>query len=71
MKTTLVPSIIPLREKIGNYDLVSMMLSCAVIIPLREKIGNYDLRGLLVVRDEIIPLREKIGNYDELQAENK
>ena len=56
--------IIPLREKIGNYDLSKLVLSKTSIIPLREKIGNYD--GLFSVVDEelIIPLREKIGNYD-------
>ena len=34
--------IIPLREKIGNYDLIFLMLPSFLIIPLREKIGNYD-----------------------------
>ena len=34
--------IIPLREKIGNYDVKEEMESVAAIIPLREKIGNYD-----------------------------
>ena len=34
--------IIPLREKIGNYDSWSFMPSEWFIIPLREKIGNYD-----------------------------
>ena len=34
--------IIPLREKIGNYDRESARDVCLGIIPLREKIGNYD-----------------------------
>ena len=34
--------IIPLREKIGNYDRISLKMSELIIIPLREKIGNYD-----------------------------
>ena len=35
-------TIIPLREKIGNYDLKLVLLLLIMIIPLREKIGNYD-----------------------------
>ena len=35
--------IIPLREKIGNYDDETELPLEKVIIPLREKIGNYDL----------------------------
>ena len=34
--------IIPLREKIGNYDEIGVLHSNRDIIPLREKIGNYD-----------------------------
>ena len=34
--------IIPLREKIGNYDRYQLQLAESRIIPLREKIGNYD-----------------------------
>ena len=34
--------IIPLREKIGNYDHISTFSISRIIIPLREKIGNYD-----------------------------
>ena len=34
--------IIPLREKIGNYDFSFAIVSGVLIIPLREKIGNYD-----------------------------
>ena len=36
-------AIIPLREKIGNYDIVVVAIFGGNIIPLREKIGNYDL----------------------------
>ena len=42
------PSIIPLREKIGNYDKGIMWSSTVAIIPLREKIGNYDSLTLIV-----------------------
>ena len=35
-------TIIPLREKIGNYDGVGLIKRLVRIIPLREKIGNYD-----------------------------
>ena len=35
--------IIPLREKIGNYDTFAFAIASFLIIPLREKIGNYDL----------------------------
>ena len=38
----LVVRIIPLREKIGNYDVIFSGIDEPVIIPLREKIGNYD-----------------------------
>ena len=34
--------IIPLREKIGNYDSLCNRNRYIRIIPLREKIGNYD-----------------------------
>ena len=34
--------IIPLREKIGNYDNATNANVKYFIIPLREKIGNYD-----------------------------
>ncbi len=34
--------IIPLREKIGNYDQNGGSIMLVMIIPLREKIGNYD-----------------------------
>ena len=56
--------IIPLREKIGNYDRIPNPHGFRRIIPLREKIGNYDYMGPVHVRYCIIPLREKIGNYD-------
>ena len=56
--------IIPLREKIGNYDNLHSPVADTVIIPLREKIGNYDGGQLLCTTFLIIPLREKIGNYD-------
>ena len=36
--------IIPLREKIGNYDQQQNALFRHIIIPLREKIGNYDIK---------------------------
>ena len=58
-------SIIPLREKTGNYDGGSGMSQSVKIIPLREKTGNYDVRRCLVTHTQIIPLREKTGNYDE------
>ena len=35
-------TIIPLREKIGNYDLLAWPFKAFRIIPLREKNGNYD-----------------------------
>ena len=38
-------AIIPLREKIGNYDSRVYLDSGYLIIPLREKIGNYDAQG--------------------------
>ena len=56
--------IIPLREKIGNYDAAARRPDVATIIPLREKIGNYDHLADFLLLFEIIPLREKIGNYD-------
>ena len=56
--------IIPLREKIGNYDSCNSLEMVFTIIPLREKIGNYDGLSRLVGIFKIIPLREKIGNYD-------
>ena len=56
--------IIPLREKIGNYDPVSVLCRLNLIIPLREKIGNYDRVYIAGWCNSIIPLREKIGNYD-------
>ena len=56
--------IIPLREKIGNYDPKFIAFCTAAIIPLREKIGNYDFLLVKLVGAIIIPLREKIGNYD-------
>ena len=37
-----ISKIIPLREKIGNYDLLAWPFKALGIIPLREKIGNYD-----------------------------
>ena len=40
--------IIPLREKIGNYDVLKRPLLINIIIPLREKIGNYDPLLVLV-----------------------
>ena len=40
--------IIPLREKIGNYDDSVLVKQERLIIPLREKIGNYD--GLFQLR---------------------
>ena len=41
--------IIPLREKIGNYDYHTITNGPISIIPLREKIGNYDglYRGMV------------------------
>ena len=57
--------IIPLREKIGNYDARTVFIFLSSIIPLREKIGNYDLIRLHNTEVRIIPLREKIGNYDD------
>ena len=36
--------IIPLREKIGNYDSCNSLEMVFTIIPLREKIGNYDIK---------------------------
>ena len=60
----MIGQIIPLREKIGNYDLSVHILHGLPIIPLREKIGNYDFLNALVIIYNIIPLREKIGNYD-------
>ena len=59
-------TIIPLREKIGNYDGVTSRSVKPTIIPLREKIGNYDWSRLTVSTTTIIPLREKIGNYDNV-----
>ena len=59
--------IIPLREKIGNYDTVPSDTKGYFIIPLREKIGNYDVFRLLASGRLIIPLREKIGNYDMIK----
>ena len=56
--------IIPLREKIGNYDRSLRQSRRHPIIPLREKIGNYDMTPDQVLELGIIPLREKIGNYD-------
>ncbi len=56
--------IIPLREKIGNYDGLSRLVGIFKIIPLREKIGNYDPKFIAICAVAIIPLREKIGNYD-------
>ena len=58
--------IIPLREKIGNYDPSGRYSMISPIIPLREKIGNYDDIVLACMALHIIPLREKIGNYDAL-----
>ena len=58
--------IIPLREKIGNYDMNRHMFMPEIIIPLREKIGNYDSVPPFLVGRFIIPLREKIGNYDNM-----
>ena len=57
--------IIPLREKIGNYDIIIVKCLNIFIIPLREKIGNYDYDDHPDLYDHIIPLREKIGNYDK------
>ena len=56
--------IIPLREKIGNYDAGDSTAQALEIIPLREKIGNYDTVAFAIASFLIIPLREKIGNYD-------
>ena len=67
---SLLPSIIPLREKIGNYDPSARRSPTMQIIPLREKIGNYDCVSTRNGRGQIIPLQEKIGNYDdELHAQ--
>ena len=35
-------AVIPLREKMGNYDAVSVIIRAADVIPLREKMGNND-----------------------------
>ena len=35
--------IIPLREIIGNYNFVPLLLRVEEIIPLREIIGNYNV----------------------------
>ena len=59
-------SIIPLREKTGNYDFNPRRQDRADIIPLREKTGNYDALMALSAIITIIPLREKTGNYDEI-----
>ena len=57
-------SIIPLREKTGNYDLRPSTMHRMTIIPLREKTGNYDCDVRRKSYAQIIPLREKTGNYD-------
>ena len=64
----LAPLIIPLREKIGNYDSCNSLEMVFTIIPLREKIGNYDYILRLYKGFFIIPLREKIGNYDRRRS---
>ena len=35
-------AVIPLREKMGNYDGLHPDAAADEVIPLREKMGNYD-----------------------------
>ena len=56
--------IIPLREIIGNYNFVPLLLRVEEIIPLREIIGNYNELCKNCMASGIIPLREVIGNYN-------
>ena len=53
--------IIPLREKIGNYDSMVLMSSFAGIIPLREKIGNYDDNRGFKSFDKLYHYERKLG----------
>ena len=57
-------TVIPLREKMGNYDLLLPSEELLRVIPLREKMGNYDPFSQSRSLRTVIPLREKMGNYD-------
>ena len=57
-------AVIPLREKMGNYDMSQEQFNQLAVIPLREKMGNYDPEPRETARPFVIPLREKMGNYD-------
>ena len=61
-------AVIPLREKMGNYDRCCISGCPAVVIPLREKMGNYDYMFGKDAFSLVIPLREKMGNGELRQC---
>ena len=63
-------AVIPLREKMGNYDNNIPTIAFNWVIPLREKMGNYDRPLLAITARPVIPLREKMGNYHLLLMPN-
>ena len=60
--------VIPLREKMGNYDCWLLGVSGYPVIPLREKMGNYDNVLDDNILATVIPLREKMGNGELRQC---